>query len=207
MFSMVPVSFSFGTSPPDVWGSYLDGSVDAKPYYLYELIMASPRIGAHSQRALDLGAGAGNVVVDLASRGWEVTALDNSPRAQELTEERVRFFNGRLHFQRASFEQAHLTGYYDLVLSFFALPFGKKETLPSLLTKLNQHMRPSALFAATFFGPEHTFVLNGQAYALDEVELKELLSTHGFVIRYLIRRQFTQKNDHWDVFDVIAIKN
>lgn len=134
-----------------------------------------------------------------------------SQRAGEIITERMKYINGKFNFQLSDFENVTLNGKYDLVLSFFALPFGNKNNLPDLIGKISQHMRPDAIFAVTFFGKDHTFVKNGQAYGMSKDELSSLLTLNGFEIRYFLNRHFNQAGgngdyDNWDVLDVIARK-
>ncbi|BCA95625.1 methyltransferase [Legionella antarctica] len=204
-------NMSFANQNQDNWQAYLDGSVGKNIYYLYNQVMSSSFQNKSNYRALDLGSGAGDVDFNLAALGWDVTSVDTSQRAGELITERMKYINGKFNFQLSDFENAILSGDYDLVLSFFALPFGDKNNLPELIRKISQHTKPDAIFAVTFFGNDHTFVKNGQAYGISKDELSSILNANGFEIRYFLNRRYKQSGSNgesvnWDVLDVIATK-
>ncbi|MBL7480629.1 class I SAM-dependent DNA methyltransferase [Legionella bononiensis] len=203
---------SFASQYQDNWEEYLDGSVGRNIYYLYTQVMSSSFQNKAKYRALDLGSGAGDVALNLASLGWDVTCVDTSKRAGKIINERMNFINGSFNFQLSEFENATLSGKYDFVLSFFSLPFGDKNNLPYLIKKISQHMKPDALFAVNFFGNKHTFVKNGKAYGISQDELKSILTSNGFEIRYFLHRYYKQaggngESVNWDIFDVIAKKS
>lgn len=211
LFLITVGNISFASQDQDNWQAYLDGSVGKNIYYLYNQVMSSSFQNKQNYRALDLGSGAGDVDFNLAALGWDVTSVDTSQRAGEIISERMKYINGKFNFQLSDFQNATLSGEYDLVLSFFALPFGDKNSLPDLIRKISQHMKPDAIFAVTFFGNDHTFVKNGQAYGMSKDELSNLLTLNGFEIRYFLDRHFKQTGSNgepvnWDVLDVIARK-
>lgn len=67
-------------------------------------------------RALDIGCGAGTDSVYLASRGWEVTALDFMPKALEYTSQRAEAAGVRVRPVEADITEWQPDGSYDLVL-------------------------------------------------------------------------------------------
>lgn len=210
LFALIAVTPLHAMHEKD-WSNYIDLSIDKTTYYLYNQVMHSDLKNQHS-RALNLGAGSGNLDFDLASKGWDVTSVDTSPRSGEIINKRIQYINGRSHFQQASFENAQLTGDYDLVFSFFALPFGDKNSLPYLIKNISKHMKSGAQLAVNFFGNEHTFVQKGVAYGMTEDELSNLLLLNGFQIRYFLNRHYEQPDSsgalvYWDLLDVIAVKS
>lgn len=86
-------------------------------------------------RALDLGAGEGRNSIWLASRGWEVTAVDYSQvaldRARRLADDRLGSAADRLTIQRADVLNYRPTpGGYDLVLiAYLQLPAGQRSAV------------------------------------------------------------------------------
>lgn len=195
----------------DYWSSYLDGSVGKTKYYLYDQVMNNSFNRKGKYRALDLGAGAGDIDVALAELGWDVTSVDTSLRSGEIINARMKYIHGNSNFHLSDFENAPLDGDYDLVVSFFALPFGNKNNLSRIIGNISNHMKSKSLFAATFFGPEHTYVKNGQAYGISMSELISLLTLNGFELQYSLNRFYSQtgvNNEpvNWDVLDVIAKK-
>jgi SAM-dependent methyltransferase len=67
-------------------------------------------------RALDIGCGAGTDSVFLASRGWDVTALDFMPKALEYTRRRAEGAGVTVTPVEADITDWEPTGTYDLVL-------------------------------------------------------------------------------------------
>lgn len=200
---------TWATTPVDPWKDYIDKNIGTPTYYLYPQAIQSfhPKKG----RALDLGSGSGEVDVALAAKGWNVTGVDTSPRSGEVIAERTRHLNGQFHFQQTDFASIKLAGNYNLVVSFSALPFGNKQDLPGLIKNIAQHMQSGSIFAANFFGYQHSFVKKGDAYGINKNELDTLFKSTNFEIKFFLNRSYDQKDFHgnetyWDVLDVIALK-
>jgi len=71
-------------------------------------------------RALDLACGTGRHALFLAEKGWEVTAVDVSPRAIALAQEMARERGLKINWIVADLDTYALQGPYDLiVISFF----------------------------------------------------------------------------------------
>lgn len=202
----------FSASEEDPWRAYLDASVGNPIYYLYQELLHEPIRIDSSTRAIDLGAGSGEVDLDLAAKGCYVTAVDTSPRSGEIINQRMQHMHAHYDFQRTDFNTLSWKGNYDLVFSFFSLPFAPKEELPALLVQISHHTNPGARLVFSFFGYEHDFVKRKIAYGIAEDELSRLLQEQGFSISYFLQRQFDRTDErnglvHWDVLDVIAIKH
>lgn len=162
-------------------------------------------------RALDLGSGSGNETIDLLSRNWNVLGTDLSPRSGEVISQRAQQLGGRFQFQEGDFSTVRLNDYYDLVISFYSLPFGNKKDLPILITNLSCHMKSGAVIAVNFFGEKHDFVKHGKAYGITKSEINQLFDTNHFKIIYFLNRIYNQRDFdgnqiHWDILDIIAIK-
>ena len=78
-------------------------------------------------RSLDIGCGAGGIIVALARRGWQVTGIDLATKAIEPTRKIVqtRGINAQLFVADATIWR--LDGRYDLITSSFALPGSNPE--------------------------------------------------------------------------------
>jgi SAM-dependent methyltransferase len=73
-------------------------------------------------RALDLACGTGRNALYLAEKGYEVTAVDISPRAIALAEDRAREKGLKIKWIVADLDNYALQGQYDLiVISFFSM--------------------------------------------------------------------------------------
>ena len=73
-------------------------------------------------RALDVGCGAGGLVVALARRGWTVTGIDLAEKAVEAARKVVQMQGVAAELQVADATAWTPAGPYDLITSSFALP-------------------------------------------------------------------------------------
>ncbi|MFF7989745.1 class I SAM-dependent methyltransferase [Kitasatospora xanthocidica] len=105
-------------------------------------------------RALDLGCGPGRNAVHLASRGFEVDAVDLSSAAVAWAGERAREagISTGLHFHRASIFEAELPhDTYDLVYDSGCLHHLPPHRRVSYLALLDRVLAPGGHFAVTAF--------------------------------------------------------
>ena len=81
--------------------------------------------GLRPGRALDIGCGAGGLIVALAERKWQVTGIDIAAKAIEAARKVVqeRGVNAELHVADATGWKPNRR--YDLIVSSFALPESK----------------------------------------------------------------------------------
>ena len=81
--------------------------------------------GLRPGRALDIGCGAGGLIVALAERKWQVTGIDIAAKAIEAARKVVqeRGVNAGLHVADATRWKPNRR--YDLIVSSFALPESK----------------------------------------------------------------------------------
>ncbi len=73
-------------------------------------------------QALDVGCGAGGLVVALTQWGWHVTGIDQAPKAIEAAERIVQTRGFDADLQVADATKWQPAGLYDLVVCSFALP-------------------------------------------------------------------------------------
>jgi len=86
-------------------------------------------------RALDLACGTGRNSLFLAEKGYEVTAIDISPRAIELAEAIAREKGLKVDWIVADLDDYPIEGSYDLIVSSFFYP--NKEMVPRIINALN----------------------------------------------------------------------
>ena len=81
--------------------------------------------GLRPGRALDIGCGAGGLVVALSQRGWRVTGIDIAAKAIEAARKIVQAqgIDADLHVSDATTWKP--AGHYDLITNSFALPGNK----------------------------------------------------------------------------------
>jgi SAM-dependent methyltransferase len=85
-------------------------------------------------RALDLACGTGRNALFLAEKGYDVTAIDISPRAIKLAEQIAREKGLKINWIVADLDTYTIRGQYDLiVISFFSL---NKKMVPPIINAL-----------------------------------------------------------------------
>ncbi len=97
--------------------------------------------GLRPGRALDIGCGAGGLVMDLCQRGWQVTGIDIAANAIKAARKIVQAqaLEATLHIADATRWQPD--GHYDLVTNSFALP-GDKEERVSVFHMIKNALAP-----------------------------------------------------------------
>lgn len=110
---------------------------------------------AHGHRALDVGCGAGRVALHLQQKGFDVTAIDNSPlvvktaKARGVTDARVLPFEQIARFKPATFDTAVMFG------NNFGL-FGNRTRGKRLLKQLHRITREGAVLLTESLDPHQT---------------------------------------------------
>ena len=82
--------------------------------------------GLRPGRALDIGCGAGGLVVALAQRGWRVAGVDIAAKAIEAARKVLQAKGIDAELEVADATTWDPVGHYDLITSSFALP-GKQD--------------------------------------------------------------------------------
>lgn len=205
LFLLPSISFAENVD----WQNYIDGTIGKPLYYLYSQALTHFNL-QKTYRALDIGAGAGDVDVDLLAKGWDVTAIDNAARSGEVLSERSKGLPGKLTFQKEDMYWMSLSGNYDLVTAFFSLPYSNGY-YATFFNSLSSHTKKGSVLALNFFGKEHTWVKSGEAKGVTKFDIENYLSSYHFKITYFLHRIYDQKDFegkpvHWDVFDIIAVK-
>lgn len=97
-------------------------------------------------RAVELGCGTGCSAVWLASRGFEVTAVDLSPLAIHRARQRARVAGAPVNFLVADVtDPTILSGYFDFFFDCGCYHAVRLADGPGYLRTVEQVMRPSAL--------------------------------------------------------------
>ena len=85
-------------------------------------------------RALDLACGTGRNALFLAEKGYDVTAIDISPRAIKLAEQMAREKGLKINWIVGDLDNYAIQGQYDLiVISFFSI---NKKMVPPIINAL-----------------------------------------------------------------------
>lgn len=173
------------------------------------LLQSAAALAERKERALDVGAGALNATKYLLSAGFaHVTALDASPRSQEIAQE--------LPPERVTFILARIEDYdfpvacYDLVNAEFCLPFIRPDAFAATFRRLLDAVAPGGIFTGQLFGPRDSWNVAGSGMSFhSRVEVEALL--HGLDLLTCQEEDHpgtTKLGDakHWHIFHLIARK-
>ncbi|HZW84806.1 MAG TPA: class I SAM-dependent methyltransferase [Nitrososphaerales archaeon] len=98
-------------------------------------------------RTLDLGCGAGRIAVELASKGYSVTAIDKFPSMLAKARQNATVMGVRLDLLRTSLNDLKVSGHFDAAYSIQG-PFSYVLTddgLASSLTRVNAVLQPGGV--------------------------------------------------------------
>src|SRR5918911_301010 len=107
-------------SPSSGWDErYQQQSVETMPWFYPQLdddlAQALDALGLRSGSALDLGTGPGTQAIQLAQRGFDVTATDLSDAAIRLASARAEAHGLKISWQQDDILSSRLTGPFDLI--------------------------------------------------------------------------------------------
>lgn len=151
--------------------------------------------------AIDLGAGDGIDSIELARRGWQVTAID----ADAGLSEHLRGVAGVTAKQR-DFAQIDELPASDLLFAGFALPFCPPAHFETMWEAIRECLRPGAYLAVEFFGTGDEWAGRAGMTFHTRGQLERML--HGLDIVQLDEDERDGLSfdgpKHWHVFHVIA---
>jgi SAM-dependent methyltransferase len=104
---------------------------------------------------LDIGAGTGRVAMDLARRGYDVTAIDSDPELVHELAARARKRDLRVRTAAADARSFELGHQYALAIAPMQVVqlLGGEQGRRSALASIHRHLQPAALFAAALADP------------------------------------------------------
>lgn len=204
------------TSEKKDWSSYIVSQEHGQTRPLFQKVMKKyfyqkdPNENTQ-YRAVNFGSGSAIEDIELINKGWEVLSIDSCLMSSKILDSKSKDAIGKSIFFLGDFNDVKLTKEYNLIMSFYALPFGKKQDLDKLLKNINLHIKPDGIFVANFFGNDHTFVKNKSAYGLSQKELFAKFLDNGFKIIEFKNKAYKAeafssegKKVNWDVLEVIA---
>lgn len=138
-------------SPSSAWDErYQQQPVETMPWFYEELDddlkQALDELNLHEGHALDLGTGPGTQAIQLAQRGFNVTATDLSDAAIRLARARAETQGLAIRWQQDDILSSRLTGPFDLIFDrgcFHVLP---PERRPDYVATLAGLLRPGGFF-------------------------------------------------------------
>jgi SAM-dependent methyltransferase len=184
--------------------SYIDRT---KGKLAYSLHLTSKLLwfNQKNKRALSLGSGAGNDVIDLLKYKWDVTCIDNEPYSEIAIKSQTK---KKFKFQNVSFEDIKFDGKYSYVSAYNSLPFADKKYLQQIVNTIYNHLAKGGIFALTLFSNKHTFVKNKKCYGVTNKYISELFMNYNILwcekIEYDTQRKLGVV--HWSSYDIIVIK-
>jgi len=140
----------YGTKDPDAVSWY-------RPHLETSLALIKRAAGGHSASIIDVGGGESTLVDDLLAQGYEnITVLDISQTAIDVTKKRLELAAQRVHFLVADITQAKLErSAYDVwhdraVFHFLTKP----EHRAAYVRNVAHAVRPGGHVIVSTFGPE-----------------------------------------------------
>ncbi len=170
--------------------SYSGGATDyAEP----DSAMVGIIDGLTPGRALDIGCGAGGLVVALAQRGWQVTGIDIAAKAIEAARKITQTHGVDAQLFVADATTWKPNGAFDLISSSFALP-GSKSGRASVFESMRESLAPGGTVLLKDF--DSAMNRTGFFSGFDLVTVEEL--TAAFDGLDIIRAEIvdTPKHDH-----------
>jgi cyclopropane fatty-acyl-phospholipid synthase-like methyltransferase len=129
---------------------YQQQAVETMPWFYPELDddlrQVLDELGLHSGSVLDLGTGPGTQAVQLARRGFTVTAVDLSAAAIRLAREKAETQGLTIAWQQDDILSTRLTGPFDLIFDrgcFHVLP---AERRPDYVATIADLLKPGGYF-------------------------------------------------------------
>lgn len=124
----------------------------------------------HSAKALDIGSGNGRDAHYLASKGFDVTAVDACADCARYycDSHNVTFIHSEI--ESFAFER------YALINASLTLPFLDELQFPIVWAKIREACEPGGLISGHFFGPDDWKVQRGSCWPISENKLALLCS-------------------------------
>jgi SAM-dependent methyltransferase len=177
------------------------------------------RSGGRSERprACDLGCGAGNEVLALLDRGFDVDAFDAAPDAIAVARSRAASHprSASAAIDRTRLEALELPeARYDLVHARFALPFVAEAAFPRVWRTIAAALVDGGVFAGQLFGPSDEDLGNarsGTMNAHDAAAVRRLIASSGYAVveHEEVERDgvtATGRSKHWHVHHLILVR-
>ncbi|WP_405063338.1 methyltransferase domain-containing protein [Kribbella sp. NBC_01505] len=183
------------------WTPYVELTTgDApRPFYLRTVELVD-QVGT----AVDLGFGAGNEVLDLLQRGWQVHAVDSSTAALAELARRADGLAG-LTLERSELWEAQPPA-ADYVHAGFSLFFAPPERFAEVWAVVTRAVRPGGIFAGQLLGERDTWADEPGLTVHTEAEVRELLAEWDVLELKSVELDGRAMSGpkHWHRFDIVA---
>ena len=162
------------------WTDYAQKTIRHEPsrplQYALKLISERP---PRLRTALDLGCGAGNEVMALLERGWQVTALDIDGGVLDRLRERASNYADHLTLAQGEFHRMPRRK-YGLIYASRSLPFATPEEWQKAWRTIANNVAVNGIVVALLFGNEDELLPAGRRVLVNTDEARALLP--GFEI-------------------------
>jgi SAM-dependent methyltransferase len=197
--------FCYTESMSKSWGKYYENTKVLQPSKF--LVEALDSFKPQSGKAIDLGCGAGRDTRYLLEKGFQVSAVDKDPSAENYLKQLPHHDN--LKFTCASFEDYEYDR-YELVNAHYALPFIQKEYFDTVMSKILKSIKPKGLFVGQLFGVNDEWNTPDAKMTFCERAEVEILFRN---FKHLKIKEVNEEGamasggaKHWHVFNIIAQK-
>jgi cyclopropane fatty-acyl-phospholipid synthase-like methyltransferase len=186
------------------WGEYYQ-ITKAKPPR--KLLVEALEYVVKKDKAIDIGAGALRDTKYLLERGFDVTAVDQSPLIVEMATE---ISSDKLHAIVSSYaDLAFPKEAFDLASAMYALPFNPPESFDEMFKRVKGSLVKGGIFCGQLFGDHDEWKDNSKMTFHTSKEAKELFSDME-MIKFEEKEEddFTANGTakHWHFFNIIARK-
>jgi 2-polyprenyl-3-methyl-5-hydroxy-6-metoxy-1,4-benzoquinol methylase len=162
-------------APPGWEERYQQQDVETMPWFYPELDddlkQALSELGLRSGRALDLGTGPGTQAMQLARRGFDVTATDISQAAIHLAREKAEAQGLAITWRQDDILSTRLTGPFDLIFDrgcFHVLPAERRQDYVSTIVGL---LRPGGYFFLKCFSHLQPGTQGPQRFTPEQIQV------------------------------------
>lgn len=183
---------------------YKNNSMEMPHKMLVNFIDNNPDV----KTVIDLGCGAGKDSRFLAKRNIKVTAIDRVDVTNFLYNGLEENERENINFIQSKFSEAELPK-SDMVISYDALPFVKKEVLPEVIEKIYNSLEDGGYLLCDFWGKKDSWYGDEKTVFLEKEEIEELLKK----FKILKLREVEQDGEtalhlikHWHTFWIVAKK-
>lgn len=187
------------------WEVYYEKNINRNLRPLY--LKAIQYLSSDDWTAMELGCGVGTETLDLLKRGFNVTAIDQEPKAIEFLLERCQKFKKNLQTKISKFENIQEWPKVDFLYAFHSLPFCNETHFDEILVASINSVRKKGLFVASFFGHQDDWMLSKKCVGIEEQKIRNLLNNFEIIYFNEIKEVGNTVKDGekmWHVIEIIA---
>jgi len=124
--------------------------------------------GRSVSRVLDLGCGIGRHSLFLAAHGYQVSSVDASSKAVELTQKAAREAGLAVAVRQSAMTQLPFEDRaFDYVLAWNVIYHGDQNTVRTVLAEISRVLRPEGIFQGTMLTKRNAYFGKGREVAPD----------------------------------------